>query len=85
MVFFWPEASEKHDLAEVGEGSGGALGDAVLGQGGEDLAHNVVDVGGGEEIASDGNGDFHAKFRRFQELLLGVRVEQAERGVMFVA
>ena len=25
-----------------------------------------------------------AKFRRFQELLLGVRVEQAERGLMFV-
>jgi hypothetical protein len=45
----------------------------------------VVDVGGGEEIAGESGGDFRAKFRRFQELLLGVGVEEAGGGVMFVS
>ena len=41
-----------------------------MGQGGEDFAHDVVDVGGGEEVAGEGGGDFRAKAVRFQELNL---------------
>jgi hypothetical protein len=74
----------EHDLAEIGEG-GGALGDAVLGQGGEDFAHDVVDVGGGEEVAGEGGGDFCAKAMRFQELQFGVGVEQPQGRVIFMA
>jgi hypothetical protein len=69
---------EEHDLAQIGEGGGGALGDAVLGQGGEDFAHDVVDVGGGQEIAGEGGGHFRAQAVGFEELVLGVGVEKAE-------
>ena len=75
----------EHDLAEIGEGGGGALGDAVLGQGGEDFAHDVVDVGGGEEVAGVGSGDFDAKVMRFEELLFVAGVEEAQGGVIFLA
>jgi hypothetical protein len=75
---------EEHYLAQIGEGSGGALGDAVLGQGGEDFAHNVVDVGGGEEIACEGGGHFRAQAMGFDELVLGVGVEEAEGRVVAV-
>jgi hypothetical protein len=68
--FFGHGERVEHDLAEISEGGGGALGDAVLGQGGEDFAHDVVDVGGGEEVAGEGGGDFRAKAVRFQELNL---------------
>jgi hypothetical protein len=58
----------QHELAEVGEGDGGALRDAALSESGKDFAENVVDVGGGEEVAGKGGGELIAKAMRFQEL-----------------
>lgn len=60
------------------------MGDAVLGQGGEDFAHHVVDVGGGQEIAGEGGGHFRAQAVGFEELVLGVGVEEAEGRVVTV-
>jgi hypothetical protein len=76
---------EEHYLAQIGERGGGTLGDAVLGQGGEDFAHHVVDVGGGQEIAGEGGGHFRAQAVGFEELVLGVGVEEAESGAIFMA
>jgi len=75
---------EEHYLAQIGEGGGGTLGDAVLGQGGEDFAHYVVDVGGGQEIAGEGGGHFRAQAVGFEELVLDVGVKQAKRCVIFM-
>jgi hypothetical protein len=41
----------EQDLAEEGKGGGFAKGDTVLRYGDEEFAEDVVDVGGGEEIA----------------------------------
>jgi hypothetical protein len=75
----------EHEGAKVAEGGGVALGNTILGQGGEDFAEDVVDVGGGEEIAGEGGGHFGAKSMGFQELLLGVAVEETEGRVGVVA
>src|SRR5271167_4714217 len=48
-------------FAEVGEVGGFAKGDTVLGDGDEEFAEDVIDVGGGEEIAVEGSGDFFAE------------------------
>ena len=69
---------EEHYLAQIGEGGGGTLGDAVLGQSGEDFAHDVVDVGGGQEIAGEGGGHLRAEPVGFEQLVLGMGVEEAE-------
>jgi len=45
-------------FAEVGELGGFAEGDAILGHRDEEFAENVVDVGGGEEIAVKRSGNF---------------------------
>ena len=50
----------EHDLAEVAEGGGFLLGDAVLGQCGEDFAEDVDDVGAGDEVSGEGGGKFRA-------------------------
>ena len=75
----------QHELAEISHGGGVALGDPALGEGGEDLAEDVVDVGGVVEAAGKSGGDFGAKPRRFQELLLFTGVEDAEGGMVFFA
>ena len=58
----------EQELAEIGDGDGLAYGDTVLGEGGEDLSENVVDVGGGEEVAAEGDGELGAKLLGFEEL-----------------
>jgi len=75
----------EHDLAHVGEGEGFADGDAVLGDGDEEFAEDVVDIGGGEEIAVEGDSDFVAEALGLElgEFLAGV--EGAERGMGRVA
>jgi len=83
MFFFGEGQGVEHDLAEVGQGGGGALRDAVLSQGGEYFAEDVVDVGGGKEIAGEGGGDFRSQFGTFQELLLVAGMEGAESGMRF--
>jgi hypothetical protein len=49
-----------------------------LGQGGEHLAKDVVDVGGGWETSGEGCGYFCAKLTGFHELLVGASVEETE-------
>jgi hypothetical protein len=85
VFFFGHRQGVKHDLSEVGQSRSGALGDAVLGQSGEDFAHDVVDVGGGEEIAGVGGSDLCAKVVGFQELLLIAGMKGAEGGVIDLA
>ncbi len=80
-LFFDGGEREKHDLAKVGKGVGGADGHAVLRHGSENLAEDIVDIGGGEEVAADGRGEFGAELSRFEELLLVARVEDAKGGV----
>src|SRR5215472_18909819 len=72
---------EEHELAEVGKSVGSARGYAVLGDGGEDLAEGIVDVGGGEEVAGESGGKFCADFSRFEELLFLAGMEDAEGSV----
>jgi len=75
----------KHELAEEGEGVSGTLGDAALGESGKDFAENVVDVGGGEEVAGERGGELFAKAMRLQELEFTAGMEGAEGGVVFEA
>ena len=77
LLFYVGEAGEQ-DLAEVGEGGGFAEGDAVLGYGGEEFAEDVVDVGGGEEVALERGGDLGAQALGLEELELFAGVEDAE-------
>ena len=71
----------EHDLAEVAEGGGLLLGDAVLGQCGEDFTEDVDDVGAGDEVSGEGGGDFSAELPGFEELKFGLGVEGTEIGV----
>jgi len=70
--------AREHDLAHVGEDGGLAKRDAVLRDGGEEFAEDVVDVGGGEEIAVEGGGDFVAQALGFEELEFLPGMEGAE-------
>jgi hypothetical protein len=84
FVFDLGKGSE-HELADVSEGEGGALGNAALRDGGKDFAENMVDVGGGEEVAGEGGRELFAKMRRFQELLLVAGMKGAKGRVIFLA
>jgi len=80
-LFFDGGKREEHELAQVGQGVGGAGGHAVLRDGGENFAENIVDVGGSEKVAGEGGGEFAAKLSRFEELLLLLRVKDAQGSV----
>lgn len=67
-------------LAEVGEGRGGARGDAVGGDKAEELAEGVVDVIDGVELAGKG-GDGGVDLVGFENVALGAGVEGTEGGV----
>jgi len=60
--------AREHDLAHVGEDGGFAKGDSVLRDGSKEFAEDVVDVGGGEEIAVERGGNFVAQALRLEEL-----------------
>jgi len=70
--------AREHDLAHVGEDGGLAKRDAVLRDGGEEFAEDVVDVGGGEKIAVERSGNFVAQALGFEELEFLPGVEGAE-------
>jgi hypothetical protein len=72
-------------LADVGEQGGVAGRDAVLGDGGEEFAEDVVDIGGGVEVAGERSGDAFAEAFGFEELALGAGVEDAQGWVILVA
>lgn len=71
----------EEELADVREGGSRAGGDTVLRDGGVEAAEGVVDVGGGEEIAGEGLGEFGAEAFGFELLKLGASVEEAEVGM----
>jgi hypothetical protein len=73
------------DLAEIGEGGGLFLGDAVLGEGGEDFAEDVDYVGAGDEVAGEGRRDFGAQLAGFQKLEFGLGVEGTQLGMFGMA
>jgi hypothetical protein len=68
----------EHDLAEEGEGGGFARRDTVLGDGDKEFAEDVVDVGGGEEIAVEGGGNFVAEALGLEEFELLPGMESTE-------
>lgn len=68
----------EHDPADVGEDGGFAKRDAILSSGGEELAEDVVDVGGGEEIAIEGGGDFVAQALGLEEFQIWPGMEGTE-------
>jgi hypothetical protein len=75
----------EHDLAKIGEGGGLFLGDAVLGEGGEDFAEDVDDVGAGDEVSGEGFGDFGAQPAGFENLEFGLGMEGTEIRVLGMA
>jgi hypothetical protein len=70
------EAVEE-ELADVGEDSGVAAGDAVLREEGEEFAEDVVDVAGGLEFAGE-SGELGGDAVRFEELVFFAGVGEAE-------
>lgn len=68
----------EEQLADIGENGGVAGRDTVLGEGGEDFAEDVIDVGGGVEMAGERGGQFGAETARFDDLHLFAGVEGAE-------
>ncbi len=77
LLFYEGDRGEQ-GLAEVGEVGGFAEGDTVLGDGDEEFAEDVVDVGGGEEIAVEGRGDFFAEALGLDALEFLAGMEGAE-------
>jgi len=75
----------EHELGDVGEGFGFFDGDAVLRQGGEDFAEDVVDVGGGEIVAGERGGEFGADALGLEALALFAGVEGAQAGMIAMA
>jgi hypothetical protein len=80
LLFHVGEGRE-HDLAHIGEGHGFAKGDTVLGDGGEELSHHMVDIGGGEEIAMKRGGNFVAEALGLEELKFLPGMEGTEGGM----
>jgi hypothetical protein len=72
-------------LADVGQQGGVAGREAVLGDGGEEFAEDVVDIGGSVKVAGKRSGEVPAEAFGFEELALGAGVEDAEEGVILVA
>jgi hypothetical protein len=70
--------AREHDLAHIGEDGGFAKGDTVLRDGGKEFAEDVVDVGGGEEIAVQGDGNFVAQALGLEDLEFLAGVEGTE-------
>ena len=75
----------EEELADIGECGGIACGDAILGQGGEDFAKDMIDVGGVEEIAGERGSQFSTDALGFEELLLFAGVEGAKAGMREMA
>ena len=76
--FYGGERLEE-ELADVGENGGGAGSDAALGEGGEDFAQDVVDVGGGVEMAGERGGKLRTEAAAFEQLLLIAGVKETSR------
>jgi len=74
----------EQELAEIAERFGGLVGDAFLGERGEDFAEDVVYVGDGVEFAGKGS-EFGGELFGFKALLFFASVVDAERGMALLA
>jgi hypothetical protein len=72
-------------LTDMREPGSFAKRNAFLGERGKKLAENVVDVGGGEEIAGERGGELRTELLRFVEFVFLTSVEWAQVRVRFVA
>ena len=75
----------EQEVADVSEDGGVAGRNAVLGEGGEELAEDKVDVGGGQEVAGERSGELGTESLGYEELLLLAGVEEAEGGMVLIA
>lgn len=71
----------KHELGDIGKCVSRANGHAVLSDRSEELAEDVVDVRGGEEVAGEGCSDLGAKLLGFEKLLLLAGMKDAKRSM----
>jgi hypothetical protein len=76
--------AEEKKLGEIGEELGVAPGNAIGSDKLEELADDVIDVGGGGEFAGE-RGELAADAIQLKELLLFAGVDNAEGGMRFVA
>ena len=83
LVFDAGDGLEK-ELAEVGEGGGGLVRDALFGESGEDFAKDVVYVRDSVELAGKGS-ELCGELFGFETLFLFACVVDAERGMVFLA
>ena len=83
FTFYAGDGLEK-ELAEVGEGGGGLVGDSFFGERGEDFAEDVVYVRDSVEFAGKGS-ELGGELLGFDELLFFAGVEDAEGRVAFLA
>ena len=72
----------QEELADVGHERGVARRDAVLGDGGVELAEDGVYVGGGEKFAGGSGGQEFADAFGFEELAVFARVMDAVVGMV---
>ena len=75
----------EQDLAEVGESGGFARRDTVLRDSDEKFAEDVVDVGGGEEITVERDGDFGTQALGLEQLEFLPGMEGTEGGMVLAA
>jgi len=74
----------EEELAEVGKGGRSLVRDALFGESGEDFAEDVVYVRDSVELAGKGS-ELSGELVRFEKLLFFASVEDAERGMVFLA
>jgi len=84
-LFFHVGEGSEQDLAEVGEDGGVARRDAVLRDGDKEFAEDVVDIGGGEEITVERDGDLGTQALRLAGLQFFPGMERTQRRVVRVA
>ena len=77
--------AREHELGGVAKSFGFLDGDAVLGKSCEDFAEDVIDVGGGEEVAGERGGEFRADAFGFEGLALFAGVKRAKAGMIAMA
>jgi len=82
--FFYVGKGLEKELADVGKRGGNAGRDAVLGESSEELAEDVVDIRGGEEITVEGSGYLGAEALGFAELQFLPGMEETEGRVIRV-
>lgn len=74
----------EQEVTDVSEDGGVAGRNAVLGEGGEELAEDEVDVGGGQEVAGERSRKLGTESLGYEELLFLAGVEETEGGMVLL-